>query len=129
MRTRVATGARLFLIPLFLSSGVLHFLTPGVFLAIVPPALPRPDLLVAISGAAEIAGALGLGLPATRRAASWGLIALLLAVFPANIQMLWNAIQSGASAGWLALLWLRLPIQPLLIWLAWRAGRDARAAV
>jgi uncharacterized membrane protein len=79
--------------------------------------LPRPDLLVAISGVAELLGAMGLLLPRTRRAAGWGLILLLIAVFPANIRMLQDARASNASAVWQAMLWARLPLQALLIWL------------
>jgi uncharacterized membrane protein len=73
--------------------------------------------MVYISGLAEIAGGLGLLFPATRRAAGIGLIALLIAVFPANIQMLSTAVTGGAPAAYQALLFLRLPLQPLLI--AW----------
>ncbi len=73
---------------LFVGVGVLHFLRPEVFARIVPPALPAPRLLVLLSGAAEVMGGLGLLLPATWRGAGWGLLALLVAVFPANVYML-----------------------------------------
>lgn len=107
---------------LFLTSGVLHFVTPGFFLRIVPPWVPNAQLAVAVSGAAEIAGALGLLFPATRTAAGWGLIALLAAVFPANVYMLQQAIERDASRAALLVLWARLPLQPLLMWWVWRAA-------
>jgi len=105
---------------LFIGAGLLHFLKSGPYLRIMPPALPMPQLLVALSGAAEVAGGLGLLLPATRRWASWGLLALLLAVFPANIYMLQMHAQLHLPA-WA--LWARLPLQPLLMWWVWRAGQ------
>ena len=104
---------------LFLGAGLLHFLHPAPYLRIMPPALPAPRLLVLLSGVAEVAGGLGLLLPATRRAAAWGLLALLLAVFPANIYMLQIHEQLHLTA-WMA--WVRLPLQPLLMWWVWRVG-------
>ena len=105
---------------LFVSAGALHFIHPETFLRIVPPALPAPRLLVLLSGAAEVAGGLGLLLPATRRGAAWGLLALLVAVFPANVYMVGLAGALHIPA-WV--LWARLPLQPLLMWAVWRAAR------
>ncbi len=68
-----------------------------------------------MSGILEIAGGIGLLIPSLRRYAAIGLILLLIAVFPANVQMLMNAISNGEPALRTALLWLRLPLQPLLI--------------
>ena len=103
---------------LFFSAGLLHFLTPAPFVRIVPPYLPAPLLLVYLSGAAEIAGALGLLLPTTRRLAALGLLVLLVAVFPANIYML--QIHGAGVAVPLWALWLRLPLQLLLMgWVWW----------
>lgn len=104
---------------LFVGAGVLHFARPEIFERIVPPALPAPRLLVLLSGVAEVAGGLGLLLPATRRAAGWGLLALLAAVFPANVYMMGLAGALHIPA-WV--LWVRLPLQPLLMWLVWRAA-------
>jgi uncharacterized membrane protein len=73
---------------LFIGAGVLHFVAPATYLHIMPPYLPAPLALVYLSGAAEIAGGVGLLIPATRQLAGWGLILLLLAVFPANVYML-----------------------------------------
>ena len=93
---------------LFIGAGATHFVSPDFFLAIVPPALPHPHLLVAVSGAAEIAGGVGLLWRPVRRTAAIGLIVLLVAVFPANIHMLQNW-RAGGGGGWYeAALWLRL---------------------
>lgn len=102
---------------LFVGAGVLHFVRPEIFERIVPPALPAPRLLVLLSGVAEVAGGLGLLLPATRRGAAWGLLALLVAVFPANVYMVGLAEALHLPA-WV--LWARLPVQPLLMWAVWR---------
>jgi len=109
---------------LFLTTGALHFLRPALFLSIVPPQLGHVDALVAISGAAELAGGIGLLVPATRSAAGIGLIVLLVAVWPANWYM---ALAAGRFAGvapaWV--IWLRVPLQLPLIWwvaIARRAG-------
>jgi uncharacterized membrane protein len=113
---------RIGLIVIFAFAGVMHFISPRTFIGIVPPWMPRADLLVAISGVAELAGAAGLAWPRTRYWAGWGLIALLIAVFPANIQMLANAVGRSAPLWWQIALWVRLPLQVLLIWLVWRAA-------
>ena len=115
-------SVRILLTTIFATAGVLHFLAPRPFIGIVPRWLPWPVALVAISGAAELCGALGLMWPPTRRLAGWGLIALLLAVFPANIQMLVNAHRSHAATWWLAALWVRLPLQLVLIRLVYRTA-------
>jgi len=99
--------------------GTRHFTDPAPFVAIVPSVLPAKLALVYISGAAEIAGGLGLLLPATRRLAAWGLIALFVAVFPANINMAVNHLPFGDQpvADWV--LWARLPLQAVFIALAY----------
>jgi uncharacterized membrane protein len=110
--SRVAASA------VFLTSGTLHFVRPQLFRAIVPPALPYPGALVALSGAAELAGAIGLWVPRTRRAAAFGLVALLFAVFPANVYMAVERERFAAVApGWL--LYARLPLQAVLIVWVW----------
>lgn len=96
---------------------------PGWFDRIVPPWVPNARVATLLSGAAEIAGAVGLLIPYTRSAAAWGLIALLVAVFPANVQMLQLARASGADAWYVALLWARLPLQALLVWWVWTVWR------
>ena len=108
---------RLLLSLLFLIAGSLHFLLPHVYLRIMPPSLPAPLLLIQISGAAEILGSLGLLLPATRPAAAWGLIALLIAVLPANIYMAVAHLPAPGIMGQTWAQWARLPLQlPLIYW-------------
>lgn len=71
----------------FLSSGVVHLVRPEVFEPTIPRQLPSPRRLVHVSGVLEIACAVGLFVPTTRRYAGWASAALLLAVWPANGQM------------------------------------------
>jgi uncharacterized membrane protein len=103
---------------MFVVAGVLHFVAPEVYLGIMPPYLPAPLLLVYLSGLAEIV--LGvLVLPRkTRSLAGWGLILLLLAVFPANVHMALNAADFPDIPEWG--LWLRLPMQfVMMAWVWW----------
>ena len=100
---------------LFVAAGILHFVNTPAYVKIMPPFLPSPILLVQISGIAEVVGGIGLLLPQTRQAAAWGIIALLLAVWPANINM---AIRHAPSTPAWAL-WARVPLQLPLLWWAW----------
>jgi uncharacterized membrane protein len=106
------------------SAGTLHFVHTPAFEAIVPPYLPRQRELVYISGAAEIAGGVGVLIPRLRRPAGFGLIALLVAVFPANVHMTLNPEDFPKIPR--SLLWIRLPLQGLLI--AWVYGAAIRPA-
>lgn len=104
----------------YVFAGTLHFVRPEMYLKIMPPYIPWHEAMVRISGFGEIAGGLGLLLPQTRRAAGWGLVVLLIAVFPANLYMATNPVEAAATAIAPALRWGRLPIQALLIWwLVW----------
>jgi uncharacterized membrane protein len=85
--TRTPWILRLLAAVFFIGAGANHFRSPDFYERIVPPSFPSPHLLVVISGIAEIMGGLGLLVPSLRRAAGWGLIALLVTVFPANIYM------------------------------------------
>ncbi len=117
-----------FLSALFVFAGVIHFMIPRSYAGIMPPWVPFPMEAVYLSGVAEILGGLGLLLAPTRRLAATGLITLLVAVFPANVQMLINAVAGGASSLYVAALVLRLPLQPLPIaWVYRSAVRDARS--
>ncbi len=107
---------------LFSFAGAMHFVVPRSYLGIMPAWVPLPMEAVYLSGILEILGGLGLLIDPFRRAAGVGLILLLVAVFPANIQMLGNAIDSGASTLYVTLLWLRLPLQPLLIVWVYRSA-------
>lgn len=105
----------------FIVAGANHFRSPEPYLEIMPPYLPAHRELVALSGAAEIAGGLGALIPATRGMAGWGLLALLFAVFPANIYAAQNGMKVFGMAVPPWLLWLRLPLQVLLIVWVYRA--------
>ena len=102
------------------SAGILHFVNPGQFVRIVPDCLPAPLALVYVSGFFEILGGVGLLIPALIRPAAWGLIALYLAVFPANLNMALHDIPFGETPAPRSVLWLRLPVQLVLIaWAFW----------
>lgn len=115
--------SRLLLAGVFVFAGMMHFVIPASYVGIMPPWLPWHRGLVYLSGALEIAGGVGLLVPRTRRAAGIGLILLLIAVWPANLQMLLNARAAGRPLWHQTLLWLRLPLQLVLIIWAWRASR------
>jgi uncharacterized membrane protein len=119
--------SRLGLAAFFTLAGAMHFLRPRFYEAIVPPALQaRKQEVVAVSGVAEIAGAAMVLHPASRRLGRWWLLALLVAVFPANVHM---AVHPEQVRGldlrkiprWA--LWARLPLQPLAMVWVWRATR------
>jgi uncharacterized membrane protein len=104
----------------YVVAGSLHFIKPAPYLRIMPPYVPWHSVMVRVSGAFEILGGLGLLVPATRRAAAWMLVALLIAVFPANVYMALHPVEAGAAGIAPVLRWGRLPIQAVLIcWLLW----------
>ncbi len=105
---------------IFLTGGVMHLVKPAIYRPVMPGWLPAHDALIVVSGIAEIAGGAGLLARRTRRAAGAGLILLLVAVFPANVEML--RAYRGQSSAWATLLWLRLPLQGVLIWWTWRVS-------
>ncbi len=105
---------------MFMGSGILHIVKPALYVSIMPPWLPSPLMLVLISGVFEMLGAAGVLIPFTREAAGWGLIALLIAVFPANIQML--LANTNPSRLWQAGLVARLPLQAALIYWVYRSA-------
>jgi uncharacterized membrane protein len=111
----------------FTFAGVMHFLIPRSYEAIMPPSLPAHREAVAVSGVAEIVGGAAVVSPQTRRFARWWLLALLVAVFPANIHMAVNpeqvrGLDLNRIPRWA--LWARLPLQPLCMLWVWRATRD-----
>lgn len=109
-------------------AGLNHFRDPDVYARIMPAALPAPYFLVYLSGVAEIAGGLGLILARTRRLASWGLIAMLIAIVPANVNMAVNHLPLGGEVPPTWVLWARLPLQLVLIAWAWWVGRPDQSA-
>ena len=102
---------------IYVAAGIYHFINPKMYERIMPPYLPYHLQLIYISGVIEIALGILLIPEATRPTAAWLIIAMLIAIFPANIQMAINFWQKNSPSLWIAL--VRLPFQPLLIWLAW----------
>ena len=104
---------------LMLTAGTLHFTRPDNFCRIVPAWLPNPLALVYISGVFEILGGIGLWVPRVSWLSAWGLIALYIAVFPANVNMAINNIAINGETYPIGS-WVRLPMQLLLIvWAYW----------
>lgn len=112
------TGRIIFAV-VFVVAGAMHFIIPQAYLRIMPPYLPAPLTLISISGAAEILGGVGLLIPATRCLAAWGLVALLIAVLPANIYTATAHLPLPGLAGQSWLQWARIPLQIPLIYWAW----------
>ncbi len=108
---------------LFVAGGIAHFAAPAFYLRLMPPYLPYHRALVLLSGGIEVALGVMLLIPWTSRLAAWGLIALLIAVFPANLHVFQH--QDQFPLPWVVH-FLRLPAQGLLIWWAYaytgRAG-------
>jgi len=102
---------------LYISAGINHFVHPAFYLQIMPPYISWHQALVSISGICEIAFALLLLPVSTRKWGAWCIILLLVAVFPANIQMTINYAREDNPGLWLSI--LRLPLQFLLIWWAY----------
>ncbi len=110
---------------IYIFAGVMHFVVPNIYAQIMPDYLPWHLELVYLSGLAEIGLGVGLMIPKLRRLAAWGLIALLVAVFPANINMAVKGITHiEGLPSWMPPpspigLWIRLPLQALFIYWAW----------
>ena len=103
-------------------AGITHFANPSFFNDIVPPWLPpSPAFWTYISGVAELAVAIALIRPSTRRAGAIAAAWLFIAVYPANIYMVWDWRNEPASQQFIS--WARLPFQFLFIWIALRASR------
>lgn len=110
----------------FTLAGTMHFVIPRSYEAIMPPYVPRHREAVAVSGVAEIAGGLAVIPPRTRPYAGLWLVAVLAAVFPANVHMALHpdrieGLDPKRVPRWT--LWARLPLQPLMMVWAWRATR------
>ena len=136
-------GLRWVLAVFFLGAGANHFRSPPIYLGMMPPWLPWPEAMNVVSGAAEILGGVGLIWPAAwtwpwtdaaaggrlRRWAGWGLLALLGAIFPANLQVAMQGKMPGFDLS-PTVLWARLPFQAVFMawvwWVALAGGRDDR---
>lgn len=109
--------------PFFVFAGAMHFVRPREYAAIVPPYVPRAREAVVVSGLAEIAGGAAQLAGAPRLLTRWWLIALLVAVFPANLHMALrpDEIRGLRIPRWL--LWARLPVQAAFVAWVWRGTR------
>jgi uncharacterized membrane protein len=122
--TRIKSVLKYIFAWFFLLAGLNHFRVPDFYTKTIPPYLPWPLLLVYLSGAFEVVLGVALLLPRCRKLAAWGIIALLLAVFPANIHM---AVNPEFFPGYTpAMLWARLPLQVLfVVWAFWYTRAEA----
>jgi uncharacterized membrane protein len=112
----------------YIVAGLMHFVRPDAYLPMMPPYLPWHRPLVLLSGAAEMGLGLAVLVPALRQLAAWGIILLLIAIFPANVHIaLDNVPLFGASEGAGVWNWVRLPLQAVLIAWAWMYTRPAPA--
>ena len=114
--------------PGYVVAGVLHFVAPELYVQIIPPFLPAPLALVYLSGVAEIVVGVGVLVPRTRRYAAWATIAMLIAIFPANVYMATSMVVVdgiGGSDPSPLIRWGRLPLQGVLIlWAYWYTNPD-----
>lgn len=104
----------------YMAAGFNHLMNPEFYLAIMPPGLPNPEWLNVLSGLAEIVLGVFVLEPRVRVLAAWGLIALLIAVFPANVYVATHNVGfEGPGTGAGAVNWIRLPFQGVFILWAW----------
>ena len=104
----------------YIVAGVMHFVRPGYYVPMMPPYLPWHMLLIYLSGVAEVVLGIAVLIPSLRSAAAWGIILLLIAIFPANLHIaLHNVPVFGAAEGAGIGNWIRLPFQLVLIAWAW----------
>lgn len=105
----------------YVVAGANHFINAAFYLPMMPPYLPNHGALVYLSGLAEIVLGVAVLVPASRRLAAWGIILLLIAIFPANVHIALHDVPVfGATHGLGVWNWVRLPLQGVLIAWAWR---------
>jgi uncharacterized membrane protein len=115
---------RWLLVAFFVAAGLNHFRVPAMYVGMIPPWLPYPYFLNAVAGMSEVLGGIGVVFPRFRLAAGWGLIALLVAVLPANFHVALMGQMPGFNFSPVTL-WLRLPFQAVLMaWVAWVAVNE-----
>ncbi|MFY0593888.1 MAG: DoxX family protein [Roseivirga sp.] len=102
---------------MYILAGIPHFWKPKAYLKIMPPYIPYPLTMVYLSGALEIIFGILLVLPETQSIGAWGIIIVLVGVFPANVHMLFT--DKRKRLYFTILLWLRLPVQGWLVYWAW----------
>ncbi len=118
--------ARIILAILFIAASTLHF-SSDAELQIIPPFLPFRRAALYITGIFELLGGIGLLIPRFRRPAAWGLVALLIAVFPANVYHAVSGIQLGGILNTRLYHWIRLPFQAVFIyWALWSTSRTTQ---
>jgi uncharacterized membrane protein len=118
--------ARVLLAAIYLAAGTLHLAIPRPFMSVMPPWVPQPATIVGLTGACEIAGAIGLLWPPTRRWAGIMLAIYALCVYPANIMHAVRDLSTGTGLGW-GYHYPRLFAQPLICWWAlWAGGATSR---
>jgi uncharacterized membrane protein len=111
----------------FTIAGAYHFISPETYRPLMPEYLPWPMALIYLSGAAEMIGGIGICFPKWRWLAGWWLIAVLVAVFPANIHMLTHRVPLGGNEVPLWIFWARLPLQAVMIvWVYYNCIRQGR---
>jgi uncharacterized membrane protein len=104
----------------YCAAGFNHLYHPAFYVAIMPPGLPAPEWLHVIAGLFEIVLGVYVLEPKTRILAAWGIVALLIAVFPANVHVaVDNVGLEGPGTGVGALNWVRLPLQAIFVAWAW----------
>lgn len=101
---------------MFIIAGVFHFIKPKAYLQIMPPYIPFPKAMVLWSGIAEIGLGIGLLFNTTKNLSIYGIVLMLLIFFPVHIYMLQSEKASKGVPKWF--LWLRIPLQFILIWWA-----------
>jgi uncharacterized membrane protein len=104
----------------YVVAGLAHFVRPDFYLPMMPPWLPAHRELIFLSGVAEVLLGVAVLVPRLRRIAGWGIIALLIAIFPANLHIALHDVPVfGATQGAGIWNWVRLPLQAVLIAWAW----------
>lgn len=104
----------------YIVAGIMHFIRPDYYVPMMPPYLPGHDALIFLSGIAELVLGVAVLVPSLRSMAAWGIIILLIAIFPANLHIALNNVPVfGAAEGAGAMNWVRLPFQLVLILWAW----------
>jgi uncharacterized membrane protein len=121
MRT---SRARILVAFFFIIAGAVHFTHPEFYRPMMPPYLPWHTQLIFWSGVFEVLGGVGLLIPRFRRAAGWGLIALLIAVFPANVHIVLEDISLTENTVHPFWMWVRLPLQAFMIGIVDRVSRS-----
>lgn len=119
-KRKIILGLRGLFGAVMICAGAMHFITPNAYLRVMPDYLPWHLELVYISGVFEVLGGVGLFVKQVRPLSGWGLVALLLAVWPANIYM---ATEGGMGVMTPVVAWVRVALQPALMWIAYVVSR------